>query len=178
MLVVDMGADSFATVCNAIYRENTPMIVITYYQDPITWPWARFMFKPRTAMCNEVVYNRNMGSLYLMNIYEIASFGSPYTNVNYYYYINEPYRQNSIDTLDIRGDAVISGSNQLGNSEKMLLKFDENPNDCIGMIPWDVKDEREYRGENIKNQFVYFGRMSTYYIQPDISEYELIIKCE
>ena len=104
-------------------------------------------------------------------------------DITYSWYLSDENCFNYIDRLnnvyfDIRGDAVISGSNQLGNSEKMLLKFDENPNDCIGMDSDIVKDEMEYRGENIKTQFVYFERMGTYYIQPDISEHELIVICE
>lgn len=170
VLITDMGVDKFATVCSALYMETVPVMVVTYYHNPLTWPIDRYIYTPHSQLnYKEVVYNRQNASLYMLNTKELAKLSSPFTNLDIYT-ANGPYEWMSIDTLDRNGDAVVSGLEPPDGDSKKLWRFDESiVNECISLAPWNISNEIEYRGDSPKTQYVNDDYMWSSYIAPTVT---------
>ena len=179
MLITDMGGNYFVTVCPALYRESTPVMVVTYYQDPLSWPIDRFIYSPHsTVNYSEIAYNRHKKNLYMLNPKELAKLGSPFTNLDIYT-ANGSYNWLSIDTLDINGNAVVSGFDPRDNESKKLWQFNENlVDDCVNVSPWNISNEIEYRGESPKLQYIFGNSMNESYVVPEVRREVLIEICK
>lgn len=175
--IADMGADSFATVCYAYDHDNNPVVAVTYYQYPVSSPFARYMFTPYTTLQYwDVVYNRHKGSLYMQGAFELARLGQPFSNLEIYK-TPDQIKWVSIDTLDARGNAVLSGSTQGTVNSKMLWKFEENPDNCVELSTWDIWKVGDDRISDSKEQYVYGRNMSITNLYPIVTTHSLFIRC-
>ncbi len=179
LLITDISGDYFVTVCPALYRESVPVMVVTYYQDPLSWPIDRYIYSPHSSYSySEIAYNRQKKSLYMLNPRELAKLGSTFANLDIYT-TNSPYNWLSIDTLDINGDAVVSGFDPYDGYTKKLWQFNESiADECVGVSPWNISNEIEYRGESPKLQYIFGSSMNESYIVPEVRREVLIEICK
>ena len=177
ILITDMAADSFATVCYAYDRDNNPVVAVTYYHDPVSLPIARYFFTPYTTLqYRDVVYNRQTESLYMLGSFELARLGYPFSNLDIYKTFDD-IKWMSLDTLDNRGNSVISGSFYSTTSMKTLWKFEENPDNCVTLSTVEIWKDEDDRISDSKKQFVYNGFLSVSSLSPIVTSHVMRIKC-
>ena len=161
-LVTEMINDEFVTVCKGILGDGTQATVVTYYQDPVTWPLARYAYVPPTlpsCSYNEICYNRRNKKLYMPKYHAdyIESFGAPFTQVDMYQ-IASNYMVMSLDTLDINGNAVISATEIGGPSTKKIWVLDENNTEnCVNVNNLETWGEEDVRWSQPMEQLFYPG---------------------
>ncbi|MBR4229616.1 MAG: hypothetical protein IKR83_02770 [Bacteroidales bacterium] len=183
LLVTEMMNDEFVTVCKGILGDGTQATVVTYYQDPVTWPLARYAYVPPTLpLCsyNEICYSKRNKKLYMPKYHAdyIESFGAPFTQVDMYQIANS-YMVMSLDTLDIKGDAVISATETGGPSTKKVWVLDEkNTENCVNVNNVWTWQEVEVRGYQPVNQLIYQGVLGEELLRPEIESIDMEIICE
>ena len=182
MMITDMGGDKFVTVFDALYRNSDRNIIVTYYNDPLSWPVARYAFKPTTQYSyKEITYNKQMKSLYMMKrdgTCVIERLGPPFNNLDVYKTV-DTYVWMSIDTLDNSGNAIVSGTEPLGIATKKILRFEEQvTNECVGLYVWEIREEEEYRGHHYPVQYYYRNGVGSILVQPNITITRINIICD
>ncbi len=183
LLVTEMGGDYFATVCYAVIRGSTQATIVTYYQDPVIWPISRYAYIPPSyfnGSYNEICYNKRKRSLYMPKFHTdyIERFSPPFTDVEIHE-VNSVFLLMSMDTLDIKGDAVISGTETGGPSTKKIWTLDEaSVNTCVNTYKIAAWEEAESRTQCTKFQYVYSGNLIEDRLEPIVESFDVVIKCQ
>ena len=180
LLISEIGGDKFVTACDAVILNSYPSTVVTYYQDPISWPTARYLYDPQTpGIYSEIRYNLQNDFLYLFRRSDyIERIGAPFYFANIYKVVNNLfYSGQSMDVLDRGGSVILSSTNMSGI--KTLWKFDEsNPNACVTETDVPVETKNEVRGGCPKEQYVNKAFYYSDWLRADVTTNGIRIVCE
>lgn len=156
-LITEVQNDRFITVCDAMIENIQPATVVTYYNNPVSWPVARYKYDPGVyaGTYNEIMYNSSNKFLYLLRPreYFIERLGSPYVYAEIIKMGSPDYYCLSMDMLERTGTVIVSGFDT--TDTKMLWKLDESIlNNCVSINSVSVYNEDEYRAYEPKEQYV------------------------
>lgn len=179
-LVAEMEGDKFVTACNALIENCYPATVVTYYNDPVSWPMARYKYDAGLmGVYNEINYNKYNKFLYLLrsNNYFLERIGPPFVDAEIVKMMSPDYSYMSFDVLDMHGTTIVSGFDSV--DIMTLWKVDENYlNNCIVVNNVSAFSMSENRSYEPKQQYVQETLFSKERWRVSVKKYDLEITCE
>lgn len=181
LLVAEIVGDTFATVCDAVVKNQNPATVVTYYKSPALPPIVRYKYGHggQLRTYSEIKYNKYDGFLYLFRFHSnnlelidpTASYVKNYTASGVF------YSGMSMDVLNKKGFAVLTGSS--AGAMKMLWEFyGFSLNGCVSEVGMVIEriDERVYKLR--ERQYVIDVDIRNRNITPEVNIKTMRVVCE
>ena len=178
-LISEMERDRFVTMCEAVAPNSNVATVVTYYQNPVSSPVARYVYSNAHAIgyYKEIRYNQQNSFLYLLRLHEdfVERLGPPFINANI---ISSYYSGMSIDVLDRVGSLVVSGTDVTTDYKKLWMIDESHLNNCITITNVSVATENVIWHSYPDLQFFFEGAPESIRLQARVNRYGMMVKCE
>lgn len=180
LLITEMVGDTFATACEAVILDSCLATVITYYNDPVSWPIMRFVYSTNMLerTYSEIRYNKIDRFLYLFRFHTriLERFGAPFTDAIRYKVDESFYSGMSMDVIERDGMAVVSGSSSSA-LKKLWLFGAYSSGSCMedNLIP--AEEEFEVRSGVSKLQYIWGRRYGVGVLPVEVSHQRVVVVC-